>query len=68
VLTGLITGVFFGLVFAAVGYGSARGKRDFQSASQLVANRYDVLCHPKSAEKGRDLLARLAMRPVNPGN
>ncbi|WP_156094383.1 general stress protein [Lentzea aerocolonigenes] len=68
VLTGLITGVFFGLVFAAVGYGSARGKRDFQSASQLVAGRYDVLCHPKSAEKGRDLLAKLAMRPVNPGS
>ncbi|MGW6444829.1 general stress protein [Lentzea sp. NPDC055074] len=68
VLTGLITGVFFGLVFAAVGYGSARGKRDFQSASQLVANRYDVLCHPKSAEQGRDLLARLAMRPVNPSS
>lgn len=64
VLVGLITGVFFGLVFAAVGYGSARGKRDFQSASQLVAGRYDVLCQPSSAERGRDLLAKLAMRPI----
>jgi hypothetical protein len=63
VLVGLVTGVFFGLVFAAVGYGSARGKRDFQSASQLVAGRYDVLCQPSSAERGRDLLAKLAMRP-----
>jgi len=68
VLTGLVTGVFFGLVFAAVGYGSARGKRDFQSASQLVAGRYDVLCQPKSAEQGRDLLAKLAMRPAGPGS
>jgi hypothetical protein len=66
VLVGLTIGVVFGLVFAAVGYGSARGKRDFQSASQLVAGRYDVLCQPRSAEQGRDLLAKLAMRPVGP--
>ncbi|KAA2264110.1 magnesium transporter [Solihabitans fulvus] len=63
ILVGLITGVVFGVVFAAVGYGSTRGKRDFQSASQLVAGRYDILCQPRSAEKGRDLLAKLAMRP-----
>ncbi|HEV7907307.1 MAG TPA: general stress protein [Pseudonocardiaceae bacterium] len=63
IVVGLVTGVIFGLVFAAVGYGSTRGKRDFQSASQLVAGRYDVLCQPRSAERGRDLLAKLAMRP-----
>jgi hypothetical protein len=63
IVVGLVTGVVFGLVFAAVGYGSTRGKRDFQSASQLVAGRYDVLCQPRSAERGRDLLAKLAMRP-----
>jgi hypothetical protein len=28
---------------------------------QLVAGRYDVLCDPQSAEKGRDLLARLTI-------
>jgi hypothetical protein len=28
---------------------------------QLVAGRYDVLCDPKSAEQGRDLLARLTI-------
>ncbi|AUS78224.1 DUF4199 domain-containing protein [Actinoalloteichus sp. AHMU CJ021] len=63
VLVGLGTGVLFGLLFAAVTYGSARGRRDFVSASQLVAGRYDVLCHPRNAEQGRDLLAKLAMRP-----
>ncbi|WP_199441410.1 general stress protein [Umezawaea beigongshangensis] len=66
ILVGLVTGVVFGVVFAAVGYGSTRGKRDFQSASQLVAGRYDVLCQPRSAEKGRDLLAKLAMKPGGP--
>lgn len=63
VLLGLGIGVVFGLGFAAAGYASTRGKRDFQSASQLVAGRYDVLCQPRNAEQGRDLLARLAMRP-----
>jgi hypothetical protein len=28
---------------------------------QLVAGRYDVLCDPQNAERGRDLLARLTI-------
>lgn len=62
ILIGLVSGVAFGLVFSAVGYASTRGKRDFVSSSQLVARRYDVLCHPRNAEKGRDLLAELAAK------
>ncbi|WP_092531245.1 general stress protein [Amycolatopsis arida] len=62
ILVGLFSGVLFGLVFAAISYASTRGRRDFSSASQLVAGRYDVLCQPRNAERGRDLLARLAMR------
>ncbi|ACU34767.1 hypothetical protein Amir_0806 [Actinosynnema mirum DSM 43827] len=68
ILVGVVTGVAFGMIFAAVGYGSSRGRRDFQSASQLVAGRYDVLCQPRSAERGRDLLAKLAMRPAGSGD
>ncbi|AHH94343.1 hypothetical protein GCM10010174_21840 [Kutzneria viridogrisea] len=60
----LALGVVFFVVFAAVGYASTRGRRDFQSSSQLVAGRYDVLCQPRHAEQGRDLLAKLAMRPA----
>ena len=60
----LVLGVLFFTVFAAVGYASTRGRRDFQSSSQLVAGRYDVLCQPRNAEQGRDLLAKLAMRPA----
>lgn len=63
VLSGLGIGVVFGMVLAATGYFSARGRRDFSSASQLVAGQYDVLSQPKYAEQGRDLLAKLAMRP-----
>lgn len=58
-LTGLIAGVFFGLITSAIPYAMARGTRDFSSTMQLVAGRYDVLCDPQSAEQGRDLLARL---------
>jgi hypothetical protein len=67
VAAGLGAGVVFGLVFAAVGYASTRGRRDFSSASQLVAGRYDVLSQPRHAEQGRDLLAKLAMRPPTAG-
>jgi hypothetical protein len=62
ILVGLISGMIFGVVFAAISYASTRGRRDFSSASQLVAGRYDVLCQPRNAEQGRDLLAKLAMR------
>jgi hypothetical protein len=61
ILVGLVAGVVFGLVFAAVGYASTKGGREIASASQLVAGRYDVLAQPRNAERGRDLLAKLAM-------
>ncbi|MGH3914621.1 MAG: general stress protein [Pseudonocardiaceae bacterium] len=63
ILVGVGTGVLFGMAFAAAGYASTRGRRDFSSASQLVAGRYDVLCLPRHAEQARDLLAKLSMGP-----
>jgi hypothetical protein len=60
-ITGLVAGVFFGLITSAIPYAMARGTRDFSSTMQLVAGRYDVLCDPQGAEKGRDLLARLTI-------
>lgn len=59
ILIGLLTGVGFATAFAAVGYRATRGRRDFTSTSQLVAKRYDVLSHPRSAERGRELLTQL---------
>jgi hypothetical protein len=59
--TGLVAGVFFGLITSAIPYSMARGTRDFSSTMQLVAGRYDVLCDPQNAEHARDLLARLAI-------
>ncbi|WP_158888903.1 general stress protein [Amycolatopsis anabasis] len=62
ILIGLVAGVGFSLVFAAISYGATKGRRDFVSHSQLVARRYDVLSQPRNAERGRDLLAKFAMK------
>jgi len=64
ILIGLVSGVVFGVASAAMRYGATRGQRDFVSHSQLVARRYDVLCKPRNAERGREMLATLATRPM----
>lgn len=61
IIIGLVAGIGFSVAFAAAGYAATKGKRDFVSQSQLVARRYDVLSQPRNAERGRDMLAKLAM-------
>jgi hypothetical protein len=58
-IVGLGAGVPFSVLFAALGYAVQRGRRDFTSASQLVAGRYDVLCQPRNAERAKEVLAEL---------
>ena len=60
----LLIGALFGLVFAAIVYGFSGGKRDFASATTIVAGRYDVLCDPEHAPQARDMIAGIANRPV----
>ena len=55
--TTLIVGAIFGVIFAAVAYAFTGGKRDFSSATTIVAGRYDVLCEPDAAPHARDLIA-----------
>ena len=55
--TTLVIGAIFGVIFAAVAYAFTGGKRDFSSATAIVAGRYDVLCEPDSAPQARDLIA-----------
>ncbi|MBT0568462.1 general stress protein [Williamsia sp. CHRR-6] len=59
VIFGLIGGIVFGVISTSLPYAATRGQRDFASTMQLVAGRYDVICDPKSAERARDLLAKL---------
>lgn len=60
-VTGVIAGVIFGLITSSIPYAMSKGTRDFSSTMQLVAGRYDVLCDPQSAERARDMLARLTL-------
>ena len=59
----LVTGAIFGVIFAAVAYGFTGGKRDFSSATTIVAGHYDVLCEPDAAPRARDLIA--GQRPID---
>lgn len=60
-ITGVIAGVIFGLITSSIPYAMTKGTRDFSSTMQLVAGRYDVLCDPQSAERARDMLAKLTL-------
>ncbi|GGK47403.1 general stress protein [Nocardia camponoti] len=60
-LVGLLGGIVFGVITTSIPYAATKGQRDFASTMQLVAGRYDVLCDPKTAERARDMLARLAI-------
>lgn len=61
IIFGLVGGIIFGVISTTIPYAATRGQRDFASTMQLVAGRYDVLCDPRSAEKARDMLARLTI-------
>ena len=61
-LAGLAMGIVFGLVTAGVPYAMSRGSRDFATTTQIIANRYDVICAPESARRARDLIARQRTR------
>jgi hypothetical protein len=59
ILSTMLFGAIFGLVFAFAGYRATRGQRDFTSVSQVVATRYEVLVEHKFAERARTLLATM---------
>ncbi|WP_420124328.1 general stress protein [Nakamurella sp.] len=61
ILAAVAIGAAFGAVMGYLGYSVAKGRRDFTSASQVVARRYDVLCEPRTAEQARDILARMEL-------
>jgi hypothetical protein len=61
IVVSVAIGAAFGAVMGYLGYSVAKGRRDFTSASQVVARRYDVLCQPRTAEQARDLLSRMEL-------
>lgn len=56
IITALLIGGAFGLLFSVLSYAMTRGKRDFTSSSQIVAARYVLLCIADTAGEARSLL------------
>ncbi len=49
-------GAAFGILFSVISFSMTGGKRDFTSASQIVAGTYAVLCDGEVAQQARGLL------------
>ncbi len=59
IVSTMVVGALFGVIWALVGYAATRGRRDFSSVTQVVATRYEVLVEHKVAAQARELLAQL---------
>lgn len=57
VLSTVIFGAGFGLVWASIGYAMTRGQRDFTSVSRIVPGRFEILVEHKVAQQAREILA-----------
>ena len=60
IILGVGMGIVFSVVTASVSYAMQGGRRDFSSATHIVAGRYDVLCTPAHAAEARDAIARFS--------
>lgn len=58
-LAGPLFGAAAGVLFGIFSYSLTRGRRDFTSASQIVASEYAMLCLAEQAGAARQLLSRL---------
>ncbi|MFC4394818.1 general stress protein [Arthrobacter sedimenti] len=61
IMTSVLMGAAFFMLFGIVTYAMQRGKRDFTSTSQVVATNYDVIVAPEAAHEARRLLQQLPM-------
>jgi hypothetical protein len=59
VVSTMLFGAVFGVVWALVGYAATRGHRDFSSVTSVVATRYEVLVEHKVAARAREMLSHL---------
>src|SRR5688572_11560380 len=59
IISTMLIGALFGVIWALVGYAATRGQRDFSSVTSVVATRYEVLVEHKVAAQARELLAGL---------
>ena len=63
IISSVLMGAAFFMLFGIVTYAMQRGKRDFTSTSQVVATNYDVVVAFEAAHEARRLLHQLPMTP-----
>jgi hypothetical protein len=63
IITSVLMGAAFFMLFGIVTYATQRGKRDFTSTSQVVATNYDVIVAREASHEARRLLQQLPMNP-----
>jgi hypothetical protein len=63
IISSVLMGAAFFMLFGIVTYAMQRGKRDFTSTSQVVATSYDVVVAFEAAHEARRLLQQLPMTP-----
>src|SRR5215472_9454414 len=56
ILGGLLIGAVWGAVFGFAGHAATRGLRDFSSAQNLTATRYDLLARGGTSAQARSIL------------
>jgi len=61
IVTSVLMGAAFFMLFGIVTYAMQRGKRDFTSTNQVVATNYDVVVAFEAAHEARRLLHQLPM-------
>lgn len=61
IVTSVLMGAAFFMLFGIVTYAMQRGKRDFTSTSQVLATNYDVVVSFEAANEARRLLHQLPM-------
>jgi hypothetical protein len=61
IVTSVLMGAAFFMLFGIVTYAMQRGKRDFTSTNQVVATNYDVVVSFEAANEARRLLHQLPM-------
>lgn len=61
IVTSVLMGAAFFMLFGIVTYAMQKGKRDFTSTSQVVATNYDVVVSFEAANEARRLLHQLPM-------
>ena len=66
IVTSVLMGAAFFMLFGIVTYAMQRGKRDFTSTSQVVATNYDVVVSFEAANEARRLLHQLPMTQLTP--